>query len=612
MQLTLNNDKDLTELILKAALLNALKHGGKAQVSAITGRIIGEKQELKTKVKELSGLINKIVAEVNDLSVEEQQRKVEGKWPEELQKEKTEEERRLPPLSNADKYPQVVTRFSPNPDCVLHLGSARAIILSHEYSRLYQGKFILRFEDTDPKTKKPVLEFYKRIREDLDWLECRVDDEYIQSDRLPIYYKFAEQLLQEGNAYVCICSPEQFRKKTLSREPCGCRSLPTEENLERWKSMLECDYNEGEAVVRIKTDVTHPNPAVRDWPAFRIIDNEKYPHPRVGKKYRVWPLYNMAAGIDDHLMGISHIIRGKEHLTNMVRQAYMYKHLGWKYPEAIHYGRLKIVGASLSKSKIIQGIKDQIYTGWDDPRLATFAALKKRGITASAIRKMMLDVGPKTADVTLSWDNLYAYNRKILDSKCDRYFFVAQPIRLNVKNPANFDNKLPTNNDHFEVKLRLHPEKPKKGFRRYMIPRKPITTFWIARKDAEKMVGKDLQNSQIGKFVRLMGLFNIRIDEVTCDSDLVQIEEKTKAIQATFVSESYENVRKKRIQLIHWIPIGEEYTCNVVMPDNSKVEGIAESACKKLKPNTIIQFERFGFVRIEKNDKKLTAYYAHK
>jgi glutamyl-tRNA synthetase len=582
--LTLENDNALRELVRKAALLNALQHGGKAQAGAIVGKIIGEKQELKTKVKELAGLIGKVVNEVNSLSVEEQKRIVEEKWPEALKKEKVEEERRLPALPNADKYKQIVTRFSPNPDCVLHLGSARAIILSHEYARLYKGKFLLRFEDTDPKVKKPVLEFYESIREDLGWLGCKADGEYIQSDRLPIYYEYAERLLREGNAYVCECPPEHFRKKTLSRKPCDCRSLSAEENLEGWRRMLEGGYGEGEAVVRVKTDIEHPNPAVRDWPALRIIDPAKYPHPRVGSKYRVWPLYNMAAGVDDHLLGITHIIRGKEHLTNQVRQEYMYRHLGWKYPEAIHYGRLKITGAFLSKSKIVQGVREGVYAGWDDPRLATFAALRKRGITPDAIKKMIVDVGPKTADVTLSWENLYAYNRKFLDSQSNRYFFVSEPTELKVKDVPKV----------FRAKLPLHPEKPERGFREYMVtPKAETVAFWVAKRDADA--------AEVGKVIRLMELFNVKIESVNADS-----------VEASFASEAYEEARKAKAKLIHWIPKGEEVPCQVVMPDAAENNGIAESACKKLKPDTVIQFERFGFVRVDENNKQLTVYYAHK
>jgi len=581
----LENDKALRELIIKVAFLNALQHGGKAQASALMGRIINERKELKSKPKELAGLIGKIVSEINSLSLAEQKRTAEEKWPEALKKEKAEEkEKRLSALPNADRYEHIVTRFSPNPDCVLHLGSARAIILSHEYARMYKGKFILRFEDTDPKVKKPVLEFYDRIREDLDWLGCKADKEYIQSDRLPIYYKYAEQLLRECNAYVCTCPSEYFRKKSFEKKSCDCRNQSAEDNLERWQGMLNGSYGEGEAVVRVKTDIEHPNPAVRDWPALRIIDPENYPHPRVGSKYRVWPLYNIAAGVDDHLLGITHIIRGKEHLTNQVRQEYMYKHLGWKYPETIHYGRLKITGAFLSKSKIVQGIRECVYAGWDDPRLATFAALRKRGITPNAVKKMIIDVGPKTADVTLSWENLYSYNRKILDPESPRYFFVSEPIKLKVKAvPKIFTSKLP-----------LHPEKPEMGFREYIVaPEEGMAVFWIAKRDADA--------AELGKMLRFMELFNVKIEKVD-----------TGGVEAVFTNEGYEDARKAKAKLIHWIRVGGEVPCRVVMPDASVNEGVAESACKKLKPDDVIQFERFGFVRVDENDAELTAYFAHK
>ena len=578
-------DAKLKEFIRKLALLNAIKHDGKAQAGPVIGKILGENPDLRKKVKQTTTLVDAVVREVNSLSLEQQQKLVQERWPEALVKEKVEEEKRLPPLPNVDRYAVIVTRFSPNPDCVLHLGSARAIVLCHEYARMYKGKFVLRFEDTDPKVKRPVLEFYDMIKEDLRWLECKPDEIYIQSDRIPIYYEYAEKLLKDGNAYVCTCEPELFRKKTLASQPCPCRNLPPDEQFERWQRMLTGRVKEGEAVLRVKTDLNHPNPAVRDWPAARIIDKEKFPHPRVGNKYYVWPLYNLACGVDDHLMGITHIIRGKEHLTNQVRQEFMYRHLGWKYPEAIHYGRLKITGATLSKSKIVQGVRDGLYKSWDDPRLATFLALRRRGITPEAIKKMIIDVGPKTSDVILSWENLYAYNRKILDPETSRYFFVQNPIQLTVKSiPKTFD-----------VKLRLHPEKPEKGFREYRLtPKKDGSVLlWVSK--------IDMDNSKSGQVVRLMELFNVKIEKITVYS-----------AEATFVSESYEDARKIGALLIHWVLVDADFPCRVVMPDATMVDGIAESACKELRSDNIVQFERFGFARIDEVGAKLTAYYAHR
>ena len=574
----------LRETILRIALINAINYDGKAQVGPVIGKVLAEKPELKAKAKEVAALVKEVVEEVNRMPLHEQKRIIEERWPEALESKKAEEEKGLPPLPNVEKYERVITRFSPNPDCVLHLGSARAIILCHEYARMYDGLFYLRFEDTDPKGKRPRLEFYDAIREDLLWLGCKWDREFIQSDRLQIYYEHAEKLLEMGKAYVCTCAKEEFRKRILAKKPCPCRDLPAEKQLERWKHMHDGTFKEGEAVVRVKTDLNHPNPAVRDWPALRIIDTEKHPHPRVGSKFRVWPLYNFACGIDDHLLGITHIIRGKEHLTNMERQKYMYAHFGWEYPEAIHYGRLKITGAYLSKSKIVEGIRQGVFSGWDDPRLATLRALRRRGITPEAIKKLIIDVGPKTADVTLSWENLYAYNRKVVDAKADRYFFVEKPIELTVKNVSK----------PYTAKLRLHPDHPERGFRTLEVkPENGEAKIWVS--------SRDLKLFEKGKIVRLMELFNIEIEDVS-----------VYAIDALFHSESYEEARRVKAPLIHWLPIDYGIPCQIVMPDASITEGIAEKTCAKLKPDTIVQFERFGFVRVDSINKKLVAYYAHK
>ncbi len=571
--------------IQKFALLNALAHDGKARVQSVLGKLLAECPNLKGMLTEVNSMVAEVVQEVNRLSLDEQRKTVEKRWPEALAKEaRVEEKRMLPPLPNIEKYTRVITRFAPNPDCLLHLGSARAIILCYEYAKMYSGLFYLRFEDTDPRLKKSALKFYDLIREDITWLGCKWDAEFIQSDRLPLYYEHAENILRDGNAYVCMCNRDEFREKVMKKQSCPDRKLPSKENLARWKSMLDGSCGVGEAVVRVKTDLGHPNPAVRDWPALRIIDTKKHSHPRVGSKYRVWPLYNFACGIDDHLLGITHIIRGKEHLTNQIRQEYMYHHFGWQYPEAIHYGRLKITGAYLSKSKILQGLRSGLFKSWSDPRLATFAALRRRGITSEAISRLIIAVGPKPVDVVLSWENLYAYNRKIIDRTANRYFFVHNPIPLRVKNIPHA----------FEAKLRLHPDDPERGFRRFEIkPKKGLASFLISSADTNIL--------RSGKNIRLMGLFNIQVEKT-----------EKKLIDATFLSESYKDAKKVGAPLFHWIPAGTGLPCEVVMPDASVAQGIAEDSCRNLRPQSIIQFERFGFARVDHLNKRIITYFAHR
>ena len=218
--------------------------------------------------------------------------------------------------------------------------------------------------------------------------------------------------------------------------------------------------------------------------------------------------------------------------------------------------------------------------------MGTFAALKKRGIQPEAIKKLIIEVGTKPNDVTLSWENLYSHNRKILDASSNRYFFVAAPVELKATGLPKV----------FQAKLPLHPEHPERGFREYTVTpegTEKAATLWISDKDAKAM--------QAGQTMRLMELFNITINSVT-----------DKAVNASYASESYEDVRKIKAQLIQWIPKGAEYQAEVVQQDASVVQGYAEAACKKLKPDDIIQFERFGFVRVNEVGEKLVVYYAQK
>lgn len=575
---------EIGSIIRRAALLNAVKHGGRAETGAVMGRILAERPDLRSVTKELAGLCNKTVKEINQLSLSDQRRILEETWPGTLTEAKQRERRMLPPLPNAEKYAHVVTRFSPNPDCVLHIGSTRAIILCHEYARMYDGRFVLRFEDTDPRLKRPKLEFYDLIEEDILWLGCKWDEKVIQSDRMHLYYEWAERLLETSGAYVCTCNREAFRALALASKPCPDRDLEPSEQLARWEKMLDGTYTEKEALVRVKTDLDHPNPAVRDWPALRIIDTEGTPHPRVGSKYRIWPLYNMACGVDDHLLGISHIIRGKEHLTNEVRQRFMYKNLGWTYPETLHYGRLKVIGAELSKSRILRLVQERAVSGFTDPRLATLSALRRRGIAPETLRLLIMEIGPRPVDATLSWENIYAINRKVIDDKADRFFFLEDPVQMTiggvpktyVSNPA------------------LHPDHPERGTRRLEVkPSGRKANLLISSSDARKL-GE-------GRFIRLMELFNI--DVLSVKGDLVE---------AKFRSDSYEDARKTGAPLLQWLPPTDNIDVSLTMTDGEVMQGLGEKALFHAGVGEVVQLVRVGFGRIDsRSSNRVEIFFAH-
>jgi len=571
---------EIRESALKYAVYNAVSHDGKAQKGSIMGRILGEAPEFRSRAGEVSAIVDEVLSEVNSWTQERQRETLEERWPELLDRPKVKEEKKtLPPLNNVEKYREVRTRFAPNPDGPLHLGSAEPIIFCDEYAKMYDGKFILRFEDTSPDVKSPILEVYDWIKEDLKWLGVVVHEFYMQSDRLEIYYGYAERLLKKGQAYVCTCKQAVFKELYTQMKACPCRDLAPEVHLDRWKMMLNGPYRKGDAVVRIKTDLEHPNPALRDWPALRIAEGT---HPKQGTKYRVWPLYNFSCAIDDHEMEISHIIRGKEHEVNTHRQRYLYGHMGWDYPEIINVGRLGLEVGVLSKSVIRAGLEEGLYRSWDDPRLGTLQALRRRGLQPETIREIMIQVGPKPINATLSWAKVASVNRGYIEKQANRYFFVREPVTLEVTDIKG----------EVSAKLLLHPDHPERGTRDYLIEAENgVARFKIAREDAEKMEESGL--------VRLMGLMN------------VELVEKGSSIKARYHSSDHEEARANGATFIHWLPDGEGIEASVVMPDASEARGIAERACLDLKVDEMIQFERFGFVRVDRKS-PFSAYFSHR
>jgi glutamyl-tRNA synthetase len=307
---------DVKELIRKYALQNAVRYNGKANPGNIIGKVLGENPDLRKKGKELMQQIQEIVKEVNKLGVEKQTEELKNLAPELLEK-KTEKKKELPELKDAKKG-KVVMRFEPSPSGPLHIGHAYVIGLNSEYCKRYDGKMILRIGDTNPENiYEPA---YELIAKDAKWVTKKnISEVIVQSGRLEIYYRYMEKLIDMDKAYICECDPEEFKHLSAKGEACPCREQGVDEQKKRWEKMFK-GYKQGEAVARIKTELQHKNPAMRDWPAFRINDSK---HPRAGIKYRVWPLMNMAVSVDDIEMGVTHVIRAKEHHDNSKRQEYI-------------------------------------------------------------------------------------------------------------------------------------------------------------------------------------------------------------------------------------------------------------------------------------------------
>jgi len=341
----------MKELIRKYALQNAVRFDGKANPGKIIGKVLGENPELRSKSKDLMKDIQDIVKEVNKLGIEKQTEELKKLAPELLEKKIVEKEA-LKPLKNAEG--KIVLRFAPSPSGPMHMGHAYPLSLNSEYARKYKGKLILRIEDTNPE--KIYEKAYEMIPDEAKWItKDNIAEVYFQSDRMETYYKYAEEVITKGHAYVCTCKAEDFREMKIKGIPCPCRDTQKGENLKRWKDMFG-KYKEGDAVLRIKTNINHKNPAMRDWPAFRINENE---HPKQKNKYKVWPLMNFAVAVDDHEMGLTHTLRAKDHMDNEKRQKFLYDYMGWKMAETIYVGKINFedmkVKCSYTRPLVEQG-----------------------------------------------------------------------------------------------------------------------------------------------------------------------------------------------------------------------------------------------------------------
>ncbi|WP_321422044.1 glutamate--tRNA ligase [uncultured Methanobacterium sp.] len=555
----------LEEIIRKYALINAAKHGGQAQPGAVIGMIMSKHPECRKDAGQVSKTAGQIVSTINKMPLDAQTKELEELGG--YQEKKVEKVKGLVDLPEVDG--EVVLRFAPNPSGPLHIGHARAAVLNQEYRKRYGGKLILRVEDTDPRRVDP--EAYQMIDEDLHWMGVEWDEKVIQSDRMEIYYQHALELIKQGGAYMCTCPGDVFKELKDSSKSCPHRDASVEENLALWEKMPETE--EGEMVLRVKTDIKHKNPAIRDWVAMRVVDDE---HPRVGSKYKVYPMMNFSVSVDDHLLGVTHVLRGKDHLANSEKQEYLYHHMGWEVPQFIHYGRLKMDDVRLSTSQARKGIEEGTYSGWDDPRLGTIRAIARRGIQSEAIKELMLEIGVKIADSTVTWKKIYGLNRAFLEDKAHRYFFTPNAQLVEIQDvPESLLGS---------VERPLHPDHLDRGMRKLEF-------------NGNVYLDQDDIPSSPDKVLRLMDAVNITFQDG----------------KAQYHSEGIDEAREAKAKIVQWVPADGRIETELVMPDASTVTGFAEKSLSTVQVDDVVQLERIGFARLDQaEDGKLRFYYAHK
>lgn len=582
------NEKEFEDFVFLLALENAINFNGKTNPKALLGKAILKFPLIKEDMAYFSNQIDAIANQVNsmDLSTQEQSLLLlnpnyekEKALKKEDKKELKKDSFKLPILENLKKD-HVVTRFSPAPSGYLHLGHLYGIVFNYTYVKEYGGKFILRLEDTNPENID--LKNYESIIEDVKWISDNCVSEVIyQSDRLNIYYKYLRQLVETGKVYVCKCDSEVFKNFNDSQAACPHREIPIKDQLNEYQKMLDGSYSDGEAVVRFKSNLNDKNPALRDFPLARI---NTLPHARVGTKYRLWPMYNMCTAVDDAIMDISHVIRGKDHEINGIRQDMIKDALHLKKAVYFHYGRIKFEDMVLSKTELSEKIANKVYSGWDDPRVPSLLSYRKRGYRAESFRNMIVTDGMSKRDSKITDEeyhkSLNFFNKQILEKEADRYFFIHNFKEILIDNIDEFKEK--------KIELPKHPEDKSRGFREFKVSNEYIID------------GIDFNEIKVEEVIRLMHFANFKVKD-----------KKENKLILEFVSKEYDkslNIKKN----IHFLPKSAE-KCSIILQDNSKLKGYCEDM-DNIKENTNIQFERFGFVKYDCKDEKeeRVFYFTHR
>ncbi len=567
---------DLKKEIRKIALQNAVEHNGKTKDKVVLSKSLGTIPELKNNVKEVIPEIASIVSQVNGMSIEEQKTEIQNNFPEILDvKENVKEERvGLPPLEGAEQG-KVVTRFTPAPNGYPHIGHAKAAIISEEYAKMYGGKLVLRYDDTNPEDTR--LEYWAAIKVGLDWLGIEFDEIKNTSDDIGLLYDKCVEMIKKNYAYVCTCKRDTISKNRKEMVSCECSMGDVKQNEERWERMFK-KYKPGEAVVRFRGDMESKNTVMRDPVLFRINDAR---HAQLAEEHRVWPSYDIAVAVEDSTDGITHALRSKEYeLRNELYHAIL-DALDMRHPKMLEFSRLEFKGMPVSKRILRPLIDEGKVSSYDDPRLPTLEALERRGITPEAIRKFTLSLSLTKADTLAPFDSLEAFNRKIVDENSIRLFMVKDPTTLTIRNLPNSTVELPN-----------HPSN-KMGTRKVMV------------EDSVFLSSDDVDGLKIGDQLRLMGLGNVKITSVNSEitGEFTGDERDVNFMKLQWVSQK--NAHELKILIPQRLFVDDKFNEESL----EEIHVYVEPHYLELRNGEEIQFVRFGYCR---KDSSKQAIFTHK
>ena len=505
---------------------------------------------------------------------------------------------------------RVLTRFPPEPNGYLHIGHSKSICLNFGLAQKFGGKTNLRFDDTNPVTEDT--EYVESIKEDIKWLGFNWANEFYASDYFQQLYDFAVQLIKKGLAYVDDSSAEEIAAmKGTPTEPgrnSPCRDRSVEENLDLFTRMRNGEFKEGEKVLRAKVDMASPNMHLRDPLMYRI----KYAHHhRTGDKWCIYPMYDFAHGQSDSIENITHSICTLEFEVHRPLYEWFIEKLGIFPSKQYEFARLNLNYTVMSKRKLLQLVNEKHVDGWDDPRMPTISALRRRGYTPESIRNFADKVGVARRENIIDVGLLEFCIREDLNRIANRAMVVLDPVKLIIDNyPAEQTEMMQGENN---------PEaEDKGGYRDIPFSRE----LWIEREDFKEVAEKKYFRLAPGLMVRLKHAYIIK-----CESFVKNDAGEITEIHCTYIPESKSGNDTSGINVkgtLHWVEASNAFPVDVrlydrlfkvedpsseegdfkdyINPDSLQIisNALAEPSLKNAKAGDKFQFLRKGYFCADK------------
>lgn len=474
-------------------------------------------------------------------------------------------------------YNHVQTRFPPEPNGYLHIGHAKSILLNYGLAKKYNGKFNMRFDDTNPTKEKE--EFVESIKDDIKWLGADWEDRlFFASDYFDQMYEYAVKLIKKGKAYVCDLSSDEIKeyRGTLTEpgknSPYRDRSI--DENLELFENMKNGMYKDGEKVLRAKIDMASDNINMRDPVIYRVAHMT---HHRTGDKWCIYPMYDFAHPIEDAIEEVTHSICTLEFEDHRPLYDWVVRECEFEMPpKQIEFAKLYLTNVITGKRYIKKLVEDGIVDGWDDPRLVSIAALRRRGFTPESIRMFVDLVGVAKSQSSVDYAMLEYCIREDLKLKCPRVMAVLDPVKLII------DNYPEGQVEYFDVIN--NPENEEMGTRKVPFSRE----LYIDREDFMEEPPKKYFRLFPGNEVRLMNAYFVK-----CESFVKDDNGKVTEIHCTYDAETRSGsgfTGRKVKGTIHWVSAAHAVKAEVRLYENIVDEEkgkLNEDGTLNLNPNSL-------------------------